>query len=187
MIGPVIPSEISGIRQKWNTKMPALISSLPRELVPANLCCVSTLQSAHTGPQHANKPTQNIGYRKKYKALVSIRRRAVYPIISSYSYFKAPWCVFRFSLYQIYRRKTTVGYSCLSIQLVPPFLHGSTFTVSVFSYVGVHTPAFTYTNTRSRIVILIGTTLFISCPNPQMWSESDRCCSAFAAHLLYSQ
>lgn len=34
MIGPVIPSEISGIRQKWNTKkMPALISSLPHEPV----------------------------------------------------------------------------------------------------------------------------------------------------------
>ncbi len=33
MIGPVIPSEISGIRQKWNTKMPALISPLPREPV----------------------------------------------------------------------------------------------------------------------------------------------------------
>lgn len=33
MIGPVIPSEISGIKQKWNTKMLALISPLPSEPV----------------------------------------------------------------------------------------------------------------------------------------------------------
>lgn len=66
-----------------------------------------------------------------------------------------------------------------------PWIH--VHGLCIFIRARAHTCVYTYTNTRSRIVIFIGTTLFINCPNRQMWSESDRCCSVFATHVLYSQ